>query len=298
MAKLNQAYIIDPYSRGNYHEVINQSYIMMIASLYNHVIYIADISSCDCLKKLMDECNFDYSNVTFIKKNFSDYHTGWAGFDYLVKMLTVGWMDYYYYMKTPKDADVFYNNNIYEGVSLISNFSFGKKNRVFDLCHSDMECIIKHKNDSIPICLFSLYLRHIFIKKKLPEKIKFILLSSDMVAYFNQFINPLNRDKIVSIDHAYIRPKNEIVIPHKSDDIVKIGIPGAITPSRGLNLLNQILDGLHNVKIKIYSLSFISSEIVRDNFIELNKTGKLMPFKEYNANVQKMDFMLFFTTVH
>ena len=60
----------------------------------------------------------------------------------------------------------------------------------------------------------------------------------------------------------------------------------------------QILDGLHNVKIKIYSLSFISSEIVRDNFIELNKTGKLMPFKEYNANVQKMDFMLFFTTVH
>lgn len=293
MAKLNQAYIIDPYSHGNYHEVINQSYIMMIASLYNHVTYIADVSSCDCLKNLMDECSFDYSNVTFIEKNFSYCHTGWHGLDYLIKMLAVGSLDYYYYMKTPKDADVFYNNNIYVGISLISKFSFGKKNRIFDLCHNEMENIIKNKNSSIPMRLFSCYLRYIFMKTLLPERFRFILLSSEMVIYFTRFVSLHNRDKIVSIDHAYIRPVNKIVIRKKSNDVIRIGIPGAITPSRGLNILKEIMNGLQNVKIKIYALSFVTGEIVGDNFMELNKTGKLMPFKEYNANVQKMDIMLF-----
>lgn len=293
MTKLNRACIIDPYSRGNYHEVINQAYIMMIASLYNQVTYIADVSSCNCLKKLMDECNFDYSNVTFIEKHFFTCHIGWAGVDYLIKMLTVGWWDYLYYMKTPKNTDVFYNNNIYEGISLISNFSFLKKNRIFNLCHSDMECIIKHENDSIPIRLFSWYLQHIFIKNKLPKKINFILLSPDMVTYFNQFIKPQNRNRIFAIDHAYIRPKNEIVISQKSSNIIEIGIPGAITSNRGLKTLNLILSGMKNTKIRIYALSFVSGNVTGNNFIKLNETGNLMPFKEYNANVQRMDMMLF-----
>ncbi len=293
MSKLTNAFIIDPYSHGSFHEVINQSYIMMIASLYEHITYIADISSCNCLKKLMNECNFDYSNVTFIEKHFFKSHTGWAGLDALIDMLIVGWLDYYYYMKTPKDTDVFYNSTIYIGVSLICNFSFGKNNRVFDMCHSDMECIIRRKDDSIPMRLYSWYLHHIFVKKRLPKKMNFILLSSDMVTYFNRFINPHNRNRIFAIDHAYIRPKNKIVIPQKNDNTIEIGIPGAISPNRCLKTLQHILNELNNIKIKIYALSYVSGEIIGDNYIELNKTGCLMPFEEYNANVQKMDIMLF-----
>ena len=40
--KKNKAVIIDCYSRGNYHEVINQGYLMMISILYEQVTYIAD----------------------------------------------------------------------------------------------------------------------------------------------------------------------------------------------------------------------------------------------------------------
>ena len=69
MEKFKIACIIDTYSKGSYHEVINQSYLMMIAELYDKVIYIADKSSCDNLRKLLDSCNVHYDNISFKEKN-------------------------------------------------------------------------------------------------------------------------------------------------------------------------------------------------------------------------------------
>lgn len=293
MSKTRNAYIIDPYSHGSYHEVINQSYLMMISSLYEKVTYIADATSCECLRRLMDECYYDYSNVIFREENFRIMKTGWAGIDYLLRMLIVGWLDYFHYMKVPKDTDVFYNNNIFEGISLISTFSFGKKNRVFDMCHSSMEHIIKKPYVSKPMKLFSWYLRHVFLHTVLPAKLHFLLLSTDMVDYFNQHIIPKNRARMCAIDHAYIRPNNEIEIPSRTGTVINIGIPGAITPDRGLSNLQYILDHAKNYSINIYALSFVKGVVTGNNFVELNKTGKLMPFEEYYANIQKMDMMLF-----
>ena len=95
MSKTKNAYIIDPYSSGSYHEVINQSYLMMISSLYDKVVYIADKTSCDNLRKLMDACHYDYSNVVFEEKDFKRLRTGWNGLDYLIWMLLTGWLDYF-----------------------------------------------------------------------------------------------------------------------------------------------------------------------------------------------------------
>lgn len=292
MSKTKNAYIIDPYSNGSYHEVINQSYLMMISSLYDKVVYIADKTSCDNLRKLMDACHYDYSNVVFEEKNIKRVHTGWNGLDYLIWMLLTGWLDYFHYMRVPDDSDIFYNNNIYEGISLIKLFSFGKKNRVFDMCHSDMEHIIKEKDDTLAMKIFGWYLRHVFKHTKISRKLHFILLSSDMVKYFNKHIAPINREQVNSIDHAYIRPINNVSIKKNEDDIIRIGVPGAITPSRGLGTLKYILDHLTNDKVTIYSLSFVNGSIESKNFVELNKTGKLLPFEEYNSNVQEMDILL------
>lgn len=59
------AYIIDAYSHGSYHEVINQGYLMMISELYEKVFYIADESSCENLRILLGKCNVKYNNIIF-----------------------------------------------------------------------------------------------------------------------------------------------------------------------------------------------------------------------------------------
>lgn len=265
---------------------------MMISSLYDRVTYIADESSCRNLRRLLEECKVNYDNVTFIEKKFRWPHSGWVGLGYLLLMLNVGWLDFFYYLKTPKDTDVFYNNNIYEGISLIKCFSFWKRNRVFDMCHSDMEHIKKEKGGSLAMKCLGWYLRHVFKHTKISRKIHFILLSSDMVNIFSKYILPINQELIFSIDHAYIRPINALTKHKDNNDLIRIGIPGAITPSRGLNTLKYILQHLTNNRVMIYSLSFVNGDIDSKHFVELNKIGGLLPFNEYNANVQKMDMLL------
>lgn len=291
MNKSKNAYVIDPYSRGSYHEVINQSYLMMIASLYERVIYIADKSSCENLKKLLTECRCDYSNVVFVEKHFARIHTGWKGFDYLLFVILTGWLDYLYYMRVKDNSDVFYNNNIYEGISLIKLFSFGKSNRIFDMCHSDMEHIMKEKDDTLAIKCFGWYLRHVFKHTKISRKIHFILLSSDMVKIFSRHILSVNQELIFSIDHAYIRPNNAIIKEEPNDGKIRIGIPGAITPSRGLDTLKYILEHLTNDNVIIYSLSFVNGNINSEHLVELNKTGGLLPLRNIMP-MFKMDLLL------
>ena len=140
----NKAVIIDMYSHGSYHEVINQAYLMMISNLYKNVTYIADKSSCENLKSLLTKCNFDYSNVKFEEKNikYPDFWNG--GLTYIIKLLKVSILNFIYYNKCKNREDVFFNNNLFFAILLISFFS-QKKNDIYDLCHNEMELIDKRR---------------------------------------------------------------------------------------------------------------------------------------------------------
>lgn len=287
-----KAVIIDVYSHGSYHEVINQAYLMMISNLYKKVTYIADKSACDNLKLLLTKCHFDYSNVHFEEKYIKCHKFRRPGLTYLARLLKVSVMNFVYYNRCEKDEDVFFNNNLFFAIILISIFS-KKKNNIYDLCHNEMEFIDKQTSHSLTTDILSLYFRLVFCWMRLSEKFHFILLSPKMVEYFNSFISPKNQKRMFWIDHSYIRPEIKIETDYKiSNECIKIGIPGAITPLRGLDTLKQILSHITNDNICIYALSTCSEEINDKHFIMLNSSNKLLPFEKYNAYVQSMDAML------
>ena len=130
----NKAIIIDAYSRGGYHEVINQSFLMMISNLYATVTYIADESACRNLKSLLAKCNVDCPNVEYIEKRFSFPKFRIEGLTYLAKLAKVSFLNYKFYKQAPEDADVFYNNNLFFAIMPISFLR--KKNNTYVLCHN------------------------------------------------------------------------------------------------------------------------------------------------------------------
>lgn len=293
------AYIIDPYSHGSYHEVINQGYLMMVAELYNNVVYIADKTSCDNLRTLLDKCNIKYNNIKFTEKHFYKFNLKNKSLSYLINLLTVSFWNYYYYIKTPPCADIFYNNNLFFAIIFITFFS-KKDKQIYDMCHNEMELINSKSVYSVASYILSKYFRFIFCKIKLNKIFHFILLSPKMVSYFNSFIPKKNHDRMFSIDHSYIRADiniNEKIETINSDNRVKIGIPGAITPLRGLNTLKKILDKVNNNDICIYALSSCSENLDNKNFIQINKNNQLMPAEQYSAYVKSMDMMLLFYDV-
>lgn len=288
----NKAVIIDMYSHGSYHEVINQAYLMMVSDIYKEVTYIADKSSCENLRSLLAKCNFNYSNVRFVEKNISHIKCKSLGLTYLIKLIKVSILNFIYYNKCDKDEDVFYNNNLFFAIILISLFSKKRKN-IYILCHNEMELIDKKSSSSFVTNILSIYFRFVFCQMRLNKIFHFILLSSDMVNYFNSFIAHKNHTRIYWMDHSYIRPENKIDVEHQIvDNRIKIGIPGAITPSRGLKELKYLLANLRNQNICIYALSTCSEMIESDHFIELNRESRLLPFGQYNAYVKSMDVML------
>jgi len=136
----NKAVIIDMYSHGSYHEVINQAYLMMISNLYKEVTYIADKSACENLKSLLTKCNINYSNVRFLEKHISHFDFHNQGLNYLAKLAKVSFLNFIYYNKCKNNTDVFFNNNLFFAILLITVFS-KKKNDIYDLCHNEMELI-------------------------------------------------------------------------------------------------------------------------------------------------------------
>ncbi len=293
--KTETAYIIDMYSYGSYHEVINQSILMMVSNLYENVVYVAEKSSCENLKKLLEASDYDYSNVCFREKRvFRVKKTGHPTIDYFIHILIRSILNFYHYMKTSKGCDVFYNNNIYFAAFFISFFSFGKSNRIFDICHNEMEEIDeKHVSTNIGRFMHA-YLHTFFCIMRIGRRFKFILLSERMAEYFKSFIPERNHHAIDWIDHSYIRAETENVKVDTSKlrQGLRIGIPGLISSSRGLGELQVVLARLNNPDVNIYSISVVNGSIISPRFVELNQTGKLLPAAEYASYASKMDALI------
>ena len=67
------AYIIDCHSHGSFHEVINQGYLMMIAEMYEKVVYIADKSACDNMQNILSKCDVVLDNVEFQPQDIKEW---------------------------------------------------------------------------------------------------------------------------------------------------------------------------------------------------------------------------------
>ncbi|MDY6263411.1 MAG: hypothetical protein SPM09_03285 [Fibrobacter sp.] len=292
-----KAVIIDPYSHGAYHEVINQSYLMMISCLYDHVTYVADGSSCENLKMLMNKCGIDYSNVEFIYMKTKSYFVNlkYGSLNYFQKILIVSWLNLIWTKKYAKDVcDVFFNGNVFLALWLLI-FLGGRKNNLYIMCHNEMEGIDKKENTAFVNKLFvNPFLRISFRYMNIPSRFHFILLSSFMETYFKSRISERNKKNIYSIDHAYIRPPVDcaLTIDSKSNELL-VGIPAAINKGRGLNILREILKKNIANSVFIQSISFITETINSPHFRSLNETGRLLPFEEYNRFVNQMHILLF-----
>ncbi len=295
---MKQATIIDVYSRGNYHEVINTAYLMMIASLYDQVTYIAADSACSTMRQMLASLSFNTSNITFQEKTFSEAEVKKISANKFGERLKYSWLKYYYYMKQPSGIDVFFNNNLFLAVTLLSWFSFGKKNRIFSLCHSEMEVINPAEAKRFSKKVSAWYFGWIFRHTRIPERFCFILLSDAMKQYFLRFTAPQNAACIQSIDHAYIRPDNplkgSLSVPAVGrQDSIKIGLPSILNPDHGLGFFKQILASTTDVGMSFYGISLVSETLCSDHFVNLNQGETMMAYDTYNAYLCCMDLLLF-----
>jgi hypothetical protein len=264
---------------------------MMLADNYESMCYLAEKSSTENIKKLLNECNFQVDNIKFKSKNFSNikFHAKFATFNYIMESF---WNLCCYIFYSNK-SDVFFNSNPLFAIlffHLVSKFS---SKRIFILCHNELE-ILTLKNAKRSNKIMQIYFKFIFCRLNLSKNIHFILLSENMREYFKTLINPCNREQIHSVELPQIRPEINFSGKEISAYGNKVGIISVVNTLRGLDNLNKLLSKIQFQNLNIYAISRIDGNIFPcNNFILLNKDRVNIDNKEYAAYIKQMDATLF-----
>lgn len=293
---MNRAILIDPYSKGCYHEVINISYLIMIMKSYDNIIYIADRTACANVKKQLDNLNIRHCQITFISKRIPKVPILKDGYAYVVQMILIGLFDWFYSIKYKND-DIFYNGNVFYGIFLLNYLPFGTHNRLFILCHSELENIQKDRRSPIEKFQGSFW-RFIFGKCSLSKRFHFILLGDRMCEYFKKQINVNNQNLVYSIDHPYIRCQYQESYRgdckvYEFSDYVKIGIPSLVSPTRGLHNFNAIIKNLNNKNVHLFFISRVVGDLIKSPQVSILSTDSLSSYSVYSENLIPMDYLLY-----
>lgn len=294
---MKQAIIVDVYSRGTYHEVINLVYLMSVARHYDSVTYLAAASACDNLRVQLASLGVDTSHISFVEKHFSSDQIKSLGSNKLAERLKYSWLKYWYYMQAPAGADVFYNNNLFLAIPLIQYLSLGKKQRVFSLLHGEMEVIDPATAMTKEKSMSAHFFGWVFRNQKLSARFKFIILSADMHQYFCSKIAEKNRERIAWMDHGYVRPANPFVgeLTFMAADYkgLKVGLPSILNVAHGIDIFRKLLSAIPSSSdVMFYAVSRVEGEICHEKFVQLSPEDDYLPSMQYNACVQAMDVLL------
>lgn len=297
--------IVDLYSGGEFHQIINASILLLASYFFDKVEYFGHSSSCESLKNFISRLDTaEKNNIIYIKKNNKVKFNGKLSI--FRKSVYCSIWSLYCYIKGNKNDVFIINQNIAPLLHPLNIISKFKKNKVIIFCHSELELVLSHqKNISISEKIIRCIFRNFFIKRKISPYLKFVLLGDNMAQLFLANISEQNRKAIFSIDHPYIRPQMNIenieniennILTNLPPQITKIGIIGMVNKKRGLNELITLLNKIKGKSVaKIFSISYIESEIKLEDLglIQLNKTTTLLPSIQYGNYVNKMDYILF-----
>lgn len=293
MENINLARLVDPYSKGTHHEVINIALLIMLAEIYNKVEYFGDADYQNKMKMQLSQLGYDFTNIEYKPIKIHEF-TNFKSLNYLLYLIVVSLRDFYYWITSKRGCDVFYNNNIYFSLCLFRLFSLFKHNKVFVLCHSELEAIHLRWINYI-LYIYGFYIRILFNILRFNKNFHFIVLGDRMKNHISKYISRNNQKRFFSMDHPYIRPNSNVKVDmSKYNDVNKIGIISVIKDGRGLNNLNLLLSKRLPENIKLFSISKIIGN-VNDPYkklIQLNKDGDFFPSDIYTAYIKEMDCIL------
>lgn len=294
------AYLIDPFSENGYHEVINMSYLYLISKSYKQVIYVCSPSSFKNSMSKLSKQGLGIGNVENIEISIPKYKQRkyWGGINYCRSWFRGAYIGIKYYMSTPKGADVFFNNNILGGLNTINFLSKIKRNRLFIMCHSEIN-ILEKENIGYGEMITRLLLRA-FLRGNISKYLCYFVLGDNIRKNLLAHTAKRNWNKIQSLDHPYFRNQckvSNVIVPGERGRL-KIGIPSLINKNRGLDFLIQLLnDSRAERGYDIYAIGRVISETYNMNdtpLILLNNSMELLPSDIYTAYTKTMDAMVFF----
>lgn len=265
----------------------------MLAQIYAKVEYIGEVAYQEKMRLQLKQLGYHFDNIEYKSIKVHSFRK-WGFLNYLLHLSIVSFRDFFYWVKSPRNCDVFYNNNIYFSLLLFWLCSFFKRNKVFVLCHSELEAIHLRWNGYI-LYIYGFYLRLCLNILPFNQAFHFIVLGDRMKDHISKYISRHNQKRFYSIDHPYIRPETTVKVDMSNySGIRKIGIISVIKEGRGLNNLQTLLLKKFPDDVKLFAISKIIGEVndPYQELIQLNHGKDFFPSDVYTAYIKEMDCII------
>ena len=277
--------LIDSFATYGFHEIFNASILLEASRTYESVVYHGTKSAILNLKKIL-AC-YNINNVSF--SNLPQIH-GKSIFSLLIRYLIATFLCIYLLNRNRRNKIIIMNNNPFLSVfySLI-------RQKVTIFCHGELELL-----DTIEMGKFaklqSCLLKKAFFKNKMKDNMTFVVLGDSILNNLGKILPKENFKRFVSMDHPYIFHESPSQVRNTNESLIKIGIVGITTLSKGLKELECLLN--HPMpNICIYHIGKIADEgdLLKHKGLYIVKRDKNnnLPREEYVKWINKMDYLLY-----
>ena len=270
-------------NNGDKHEILNASMLVMLAYIFDKVIVYAPKSCCNVLKRRLANGNGrELKKITYKETRF------YSKFKY--KQWVAGLQILYAMLKTDKNCYIFFSEiNSYFFV-IYNMYSRCVQRRMFSLCHSDLEMLNTCKCKNLQ-CYLNNY---IFKKMNFAPTNKMLVLGDSIKRNLKSIVSERTFSNIITMIHPYYSDLADNASHYKRENIIHIGIVGAIKEKdiKNFRSLDCAISNMENVKV--YSLSkFYGRPHEIHNIINLNKDGNHLERGEYDRIISDMDVLYY-----
>lgn len=282
-------YVIDTSSTFSFHEVFNLGLLYYLQKS-SKVIYLADFTAIDNLKRLIEKESIPLPNLEFQKLNLKK---GNSSFSIFLRQLLGAFISVFYIFKFRKSDIYITQLNPFFSVSTIFWKMLGL-NRVFIVCHGELEYLIKKPKFYKPLYIYKMGIK-LFFRFFNRGNTKLIIIGDSIKQNLIKLYPNIAQERLLIFDHPYIFSHSIPVdnAEEKIDGKLKIGLLGSISKEKGSekleilarNLKNEILDNKVEFQLIGFNPHFKNSLI--------KSTGDFMTFEKFNENVSEIDIILF-----
>ncbi|MBC5615095.1 MULTISPECIES: glycosyltransferase [Bacteroides] len=290
--KYDQIVVIDSFSFDSFHEMFNAEMLCIYSHLFLKVKYYGqnrNIENILKIRPILDNVSFD------LLKSFS----GRGRWTLLGRYIWAALVTVKVILLNRKEKYIALNNNNPFLLPLLYVIMPFVKSNIFVCCHGELELLLPNKSIGILAGIQGKILELFFLKKKVDEKLSFIVLGDSIMLNLKQLLPNYNYNRFGAINHPYKFDDDEVKFTPLSTTEIRIGIIGQTNVAKGYSSLLQLAQTLKNREnnIKVIHIGKLVGDValIRSLGIEVvdrDSNGEL-PREEYKRWIASLHYTLF-----
>lgn len=293
-----KVYFINNKLRGNSHEIIDVSLIVILANLFD----LVDIN----LSKSRSKILFDICSKYLTKKGRIglEEKLRWRYSKLDIKSLF--WMDFFVAIKDAflmlfgeKNALYVYSyGNSRFSIHLVNLISRITNKRVVICAHNELDVLLK-ENYSIKSNWHYL-INRFYRNTNWSRNLKILVLGDFIIDKLRNVLPKERVDHFISIDHPYFRTDNKSQFENFSkntDGIINIGLAGSVEPGSSMDNLIEFSSLIEDSKINLNIITRLYEDNPKlrsnKNVKYLNPNNTRLSRDQYDMMISKMDYLYY-----